>query len=86
MSASSKQPIAQTVHISNPAIIAQQRMFADHVEVTYMLKNSSYGLWLLTAGSKIRITSMISMALELLAVLLGYKVFRRWLIKTEAEA
>ena len=29
---------------------------------------------------------MINMAMELLAVLLGYKVFRRWVIKTEAEA
>lgn len=38
------------------------------------------------AGSKIRVTSMINMAIELLAVLLGYKVFRRWTIKTEAEA
>jgi len=42
-------------------------------------------LWF-PAGSKIRVTSMINMAMELLAVLLGYKVFRRWLIKTEAEA
>lgn len=41
---------------------------------------------LLRAGSKIRVTSMINMALELLAVLLGYKVFRRWTIKSEAEA
>ena len=37
------------------------------------------------AGSKIRVTSMINMALELVAVLLGYKVFRQWSIKTEAE-
>lgn len=29
---------------------------------------------------------MISMAVELLAVLLGYKVFKRWSIKSEAEA
>lgn len=28
---------------------------------------------------------MISMAVELLAVLLGYKVFGRWTIKSEAE-
>lgn len=42
--------------------------------------------WREVPGSKIRITSMINMALELLAVLLGYKVFRRWAIKTEAEA
>ena len=41
---------------------------------------------LLRAGSKIRVTSMISMAVELVAVLLGYKVFRRWTIKSEAEA
>lgn len=42
--------------------------------------------WLLYAGSKIRLTSMISMAVELLAVLLGYKVFGQWTIKSEAEA
>ncbi|KAL0027389.1 hypothetical protein WJX79_007641 [Trebouxia sp. C0005] len=42
--------------------------------------------WREVPGSKIRVTSMINMAMELLAVLLGYKVFRRWLIKTEAEA
>lgn len=38
-----------------------------------------------SAGSKIRITSMINMAVELLAVLLGYQVGRLWSIKTEAE-
>ncbi|KAL3153055.1 hypothetical protein ABBQ38_012078 [Trebouxia sp. C0009 RCD-2024] len=42
--------------------------------------------WREVPGSKIRLTSMISMAVELLAVLLGYKVFGQWTIKSEAEA
>ena len=37
------------------------------------------------AGSKIRVTSMLHMAWELLSILSGYTVFRLWAVRTPAE-
>ncbi len=36
-------------------------------------------------GSKIKIASMIHMALELLAVKLGYQILGLWTVKTDTE-
>ena len=38
-----------------------------------------------TAGSKIKVTSMLHMAWELLIVMAAYKVFNLWAVRTTVE-